>query len=74
MTGGNFERVDDYCATSYIYCREAQPVPRLDLAAAIADIGRRPWEQPSPFEAMFAAPREEEDGQQGNTETRRTEG
>ena len=24
----------------YVYCREPQPVPRLDVAAALADIGR----------------------------------
>jgi hypothetical protein len=60
MTGGIFERVDDYCATAYVYCREPQAVPRLDLAAALADIGRKPWEQASPFEAMFAAPGQSE--------------
>jgi hypothetical protein len=47
------ERQDDYCATSFVYCRDAQPVPRLDLAAAIADIARRPYETPSPFEAAL---------------------
>jgi len=51
---GLAERVDDYCATSYVYCREPQPVPRLDVAAALADIGRRPDEQPHPLEAFFA--------------------
>jgi hypothetical protein len=47
------ERQDDYCATSFVYCRDPQPVPRLDLAAALADIARRPWETPSPFEAAL---------------------
>jgi hypothetical protein len=50
---GITERVDDYCATSYIYCRTPQPVPRLDVAAAIADIGRRAYEAPNPMEAML---------------------
>ncbi len=54
LARGIAERVDDYCATAYVYCREPQPVPRLDLTAALADIARRPYEQPHPFEAMFA--------------------
>ena len=32
------ERVDDYCATAYVYCLEAQGVPRVDVGSAIADI------------------------------------
>ncbi len=48
------ERQDDYCATSFVYCRDAQPVPRLDLAAATADIARRPYETASPFEAALS--------------------
>ena len=47
------ERQDDYCATAFVYCRDAQPVPRLDLAAAIADLARRPYETPSPYEAAL---------------------
>jgi hypothetical protein len=47
------ERQDDYCATAFVYCRDAQPVPRLDLAAAIADLARRPYEKPSPYEAAL---------------------
>ena len=43
---GIAERVDDYCATAYVYCREPQPVPPLDVAAAIADIGHRDYERP----------------------------
>jgi hypothetical protein len=50
---GITERVDDYCATSYIYGRTPQPVPRLDVAAAIADIERRAYEAPDPMEAML---------------------
>ena len=47
------ERVDDYCATAYVYCRDAQPVPRLDLASATADIARRPFEKKSDTEQML---------------------
>ncbi len=39
------ERVDDYCAAAFVYAREAQSVPRLDVAAALADIGRREYER-----------------------------
>ena len=55
LAWGIAERVDDYCATAFVYCRDPQPVPRLDLAQALADIERRPYEQPSPLEAAFAA-------------------
>jgi hypothetical protein len=48
------ERSDDVCATSFVYCRDAQAVPRLDVRAALADIARREHEQPSPFEPMLA--------------------
>ena len=44
LAGGIWERVDDYSCTSYVYCTEPQPVPRVDLAAAVADIARRPYE------------------------------
>jgi hypothetical protein len=54
LAWGIAERVDDYCATSYVYCRRPQPVPPLDLAAACADIGRRPYEVAAPQEAMGA--------------------
>jgi hypothetical protein len=47
---GIAERVDDYCATAYVYCLEAQPVPRVDVDAALADIERRDFE-PSPRQA-----------------------
>jgi hypothetical protein len=50
---GIAERVDDYCATAYVYCREPQPVPRVDMALATADIARRPYERASGFEALF---------------------
>ncbi len=32
LAWGIVERVDDYCATAYVYCTEVQPVPRLDVA------------------------------------------
>lgn len=51
---GIAERVDDYCATAYVYCRDVQPVPRLDLAAALADIERRPFESPSDTERVMS--------------------
>ena len=50
---GIVERVDDYCATSYVYCLRAQSVPRLDVGAALADIGRRGYEEPGPVERML---------------------
>lgn len=50
---GIAERTDDYCATAYVYCREPQPVPRLDISTALADIGRRKYEQPHPLEALL---------------------
>jgi D-arabinan exo alpha-(1,3)/(1,5)-arabinofuranosidase (non-reducing end) len=52
---GICERPDDVCATAFVYCRDAQPVPRLDLAAALADIERRPYEKPNPFEGLSQA-------------------
>jgi hypothetical protein len=52
---GICERQDDYCATAYVYCRDPQPVPRLDLGLALADIQRRPYEQPGAFELGLAA-------------------
>jgi hypothetical protein len=55
LAWGIAERVDDYCATSYVYCRRPQPVPPLDIAAALADIARRPWETPHPMELLSAA-------------------
>jgi hypothetical protein len=54
LAWGIAERVDDYCATSYVYCRTVQPVPVLDVAMATADISRRDYESPGPFEMMAA--------------------
>jgi D-arabinan exo alpha-(1,3)/(1,5)-arabinofuranosidase (non-reducing end) len=39
------ERVDDYSAAAFIYAREPQSVTRLDVKAAVADIGRRAYEK-----------------------------
>jgi hypothetical protein len=53
LVKGIAERRDDVCATSFVYCRDAQPVPRLDVAAATTDIGRRSHEIAQPMEAFF---------------------
>jgi len=52
---GLCERVDDYCATAFVMCEEAQAVPRLDVAAAVADIERRDYETPSRMELTLLA-------------------
>ena len=44
---GIHERVDDYSAAAFFYCRTPQPVDRLDVAAARADLGRLPHERPT---------------------------
>ena len=54
LARGIAERVDDYCATAFVYCRDPQPVPRLDLAATLAGIERRDYERLTPFETMLA--------------------
>ncbi len=41
---GIAERVDDYCAVAFLMCAAPQPVPRVDVAAATADVGRLPYE------------------------------
>jgi hypothetical protein len=41
---GICERVDDYCATAYVYCVNAQSVDRTDVQSALADIALRPYE------------------------------
>ena len=50
---GIAERVDDYCATAYVYCRTCQAVPRVDPAAAVAEISRFAYERPAPLEGLF---------------------
>jgi hypothetical protein len=54
IASGLHERSDDYCATSYVYCTQPQAVPRLDVAAAIADIGRADGEIPSALERIMS--------------------
>jgi hypothetical protein len=51
LAWGIAERVDDFCATAFVYCRRPQAVPRLDIDAAVADIERRPYEDAHPMEA-----------------------
>jgi hypothetical protein len=50
LTLGLVERVDDVCATAYVYCREPQAVERLDVAQAVVDLTRRPYEAATPNE------------------------
>jgi hypothetical protein len=46
---GLAERSDDYSAAAFVYCQDPQPVPRLNVAAAIADIGLKEYEpRPQP--------------------------
>lgn len=52
---GIVERVDDYSAASFVMCETAQAVPRVDLAVATADLERREYEHPGPFELMLTA-------------------
>ena len=33
-----YERSDDWCATGFAYCAQPQPVPRVDVAVATADL------------------------------------
>jgi hypothetical protein len=54
LAWGIAERVDDFCATAYVYCMEPQPVPRLDVDAARADIERMDFEPPLPQEQLSA--------------------
>lgn len=39
------ERVDDYCAAAFVYTRDAQSVPRVNINDVIADIGWRSYEK-----------------------------
>ena len=55
LAWGICERVDDYSCTSYVYCQEAQAVPPVDVAAAIADIARRPYEERDRMEVVAEA-------------------
>jgi len=53
LATGIAERVDDYCATAFVYCMEPQGVPRLDITAALKDIERKTFEEPSAMERQF---------------------
>jgi hypothetical protein len=50
---GLFERRDDYSAAAFVYLRDPQPVPRVDVAAATADLERRDHETVDPLEAFL---------------------
>jgi hypothetical protein len=50
---GLFERVDDYSAAAFVYCRDVQAVPRVDVEVARADLARRDYEVADPFEGML---------------------
>jgi hypothetical protein len=54
LAWGITERVDDYCATAFVYCIQPQPVPRLDLDLALAAIERLDYETASPQEMLNA--------------------
>jgi hypothetical protein len=41
------ERSDDYCAAAFVYARRPQSVSRIDVSAAITDIGLRDYERAS---------------------------
>jgi hypothetical protein len=55
LAHGIVERVDDYSAVAFVMCRDVQAVPRVDAAAATADLERRDYEHPGPFELMLTA-------------------
>ncbi len=55
LASGIFERVDDYCATAFTYCSRPQPVARVALSEATADIGRLEYEGPLPMERLFGS-------------------
>lgn len=44
LARGIVERVDDYCAAAFVYCAQPQPVPRPNVALAIADIRHLEYE------------------------------
>ncbi len=53
-TFGIHERIDDYCAAAFVYCRQPQAVPRLDVEAAVTDIDRIDYEPKLPMEAFLS--------------------
>jgi len=50
---GVHERIDDYCATAFVYSTTPQPAPAGDGSAATADIGRLAYEMPLPLEGLL---------------------
>jgi hypothetical protein len=50
---GIFERVDDYCATAFVYLKKPQSVSPLNLDTVISEINRLPYEKPDSFEIML---------------------
>jgi hypothetical protein len=55
MLWGIAERIDDYCAAAFVYCRDVQAVRSYSSADAVTEIERRDYEQPSDFEQSMAA-------------------
>jgi hypothetical protein len=53
LAWGLTERVDDYCATAFVYLREPQPVTPVDVPVAVADLERLPYERAHPMEAIL---------------------
>lgn len=54
LASGIVERIDDVCATGYVYATEPQPVPRVTVDAAVTDVERLPYESPSLMEQLLA--------------------
>jgi hypothetical protein len=54
IAAGIHERVDDYCATAFVYATRPQAVERVDVALATADVGRRRYETMSAMERMLS--------------------
>jgi hypothetical protein len=52
VTFGIVERVDDVCATAYVYCQVPQAVVRSDVNSAAVDIERRTYEPADPMEVI----------------------
>jgi D-arabinan exo alpha-(1,3)/(1,5)-arabinofuranosidase (non-reducing end) len=50
---GLTERVDDYCATDFVYLKVPQRVQRFALPTATADITRLPYEEAHPMEHIL---------------------
>jgi Protein of unknown function (DUF2961) len=48
-----FERVDDYSAAAFVYCRDVQPVPPVDIVDATSDLERHDHETSDPMESFL---------------------